>query len=207
MTSPPQEIPESIQDSESESEFPRLQGKNDYRRWAIQISVSLRKICKERIIDRYAGISPYAQCRDSAAEDFLRSELGEAALGCIQGATTLEAMWNRLRDQYLEPGWVAESCLVSELVALQYTKCDSMKDYISRFQDIVGMLDSIGRKIEDRMLVYLLLSGSDEEHADWLRKRSERVVEEVEPPRFDHVTAQLLDREADEESQEVSLLL
>lgn len=48
------------------------------------------------------------------------------------------------------------------------------------------------------MLVYLLLPGLDEEHADWLRVRSQRAIGEVEPPRFDHVMAQLLDGEADE---------
>lgn len=211
MTSQRYEIPESPQGSNSEPDVSRLQGRKDYRRWATRMRITLRAAGAEHIIDRPPGLSSYSQHGDlnlkeeANAQDLLASRLGEAALDCIKDATSLEEMWNKLKDQYLETGWKAESRLVSQLVALKYIACENMEDYISRFRDLLERLSIIGRSIDDKMRVYLLLSGLDKKHWEWIRELPINAVQETEPPRFDRVTAQLLQKESYEEGSDESI--
>lgn len=211
MTSQRYEIPESPQSSNTELEVPRLQGMKDYRCWATRMRISLRAVGAEHIIDWPPGLSAYTQHRDlnskeeANAQDLLTSRLGKAALDCIQDAASLEEMWNKLKDQYLETGWKAESRLISQLVGLKFIACKDMEDYISRFRDLLESLSFIGRNMNDKMRVYLLLSGLDKEHWEWVRERPVNAIEESEPPRFDKITAQLLQKEQNKEESDESI--
>ncbi len=220
MSSLPNEIPESPQASNAGPAFPSpldvpvLERMKDYRQWAIRMRIALRALSVEHLINMPPGLSAYIDHRDfdrkkeAYAQHFLSSKLGKAALDCIQDADTLEEMWSKLRSQYLETGWIAESRLVSELVALKYVDCENMEEYISRFRDLIERISLIGRFINDKLLVYLLLSGLGREEADWVRARPVNAVAEAEPPRFDEVTAQLLHTEREEKaSQDSSIVL
>ena len=70
---------------------------------------------------------------------------------------------------------------------------------------MAGRLSFVGMKLDNVTLIYLLLSGVESEQAEWIRDKRENAVKRFEPPCFETVTAQLLQKELVEKSEDMSI--
>lgn len=69
-----------------------------------------------------------------------------------------------------------------------------MEDYIARFRDLVGQLEYVGMKLDNKVCVYLLMAGLESEDTEWVKANLGEVWVSSEPPRFNTVTGSLLQR-------------
>ena len=104
---------------------------------------------------------------DNQAMALVVSKLGHDPMNAIINADNLKNMCFKLREQYSESGWGAESVTFYGLINIKQDNYLLVGKYIAEFQSYIQRLDAMGLRIDNKFLVYILIGGLGSEYDVW----------------------------------------
>ena len=104
---------------------------------------------------------------DNQAMALVVSKLGHDPMNAIINADNLKNMCFKLREQYSESEWGAESVIFYDLINIKQENYSSVSEYIAEFQSYIQHLDAMRLRIDNKFLVYILIKGFNSEYDVW----------------------------------------
>ena len=101
---------------------------------------------------------------DNKAMTVIINKLEPHLMNTVLKAKNLKDMCEKLKTQYSETGWGAESVLVTGLMSLKQDNCSDITNYINQFRLYVQHLASMGLTINNKLLLYFLIGGLSDEY-------------------------------------------
>ena len=216
------EIPETPQrpfssqeaDPPCPSSVPLLETIDDWGCWAECMRLVLRALDaeglteKKPLTDSTGRILNYETKREDCIQAFLRSRCGKPALEFINDARTVYEMWAVLSSQCGTTRFEAESRAFSTLTQVKFRHYVNTKHYVIIFRKFLGHLETAGLKLDDKIGLYLFMTGLENKDARWVTTNVEGIGPWREAPDFENVVEQLLRRErANEDDEDDSIIL
>ena len=150
--------------------------------------------------------SPEYEAQNAKGVASIYTRLNDGDINLMGTCLDTNELMTKLRNQYADKGWGAESIAYRNLHKIMYEECEDMTDYVGKLRAAHVCLSSMGFTIDPKCLVYILMMGLPKEFDAWATAVWNASRTTREPPQFDSLTAQLLDESALKKDNEINAI-
>lgn len=149
---------------------------NNYSSWAIQMKSILVHLELWSIVSGKLVLSNTATPEQSAAFDAKDEKALASIMLCIKPSQithilhcqTSQSAWNKLKEIHQPCGPVRKITLFKQLLYKKLKDCDNMMQHLNEFSEAVENLAQIGVKVQEELLVIMVLSSLPESYENFI---------------------------------------
>ena len=149
---------------------PMLEGSANHSMGETRMTVHFMGIGVSRLVSKNnplqsSSLKYEAQNVKSVASIYTR--LNDGDINLMGTCFDTNELMTKLRNQYANKRWGAESIAYQNLHKIMYEECEDMTDYIRKLRAAHVRLSSMGFTIDPKCLVYILIMGLPKEFDVW----------------------------------------